>query len=134
MRARLAEVVHGNAFFSMRQRLTKKIAGPRPRQVGRETRCRWKGTGDSDASWQKRLQSSDVVETVGDWEKRRHAITGDCFYHNTDQLAEPPRLRWDAPRDVWTLEGDLVEEEDEENSSNTRVPETGNRAERPLPG
>ena len=65
------------------------------------------------------------METVGDWEKRRHHITGDCFYHNTDQLAEPPRLRWDAPRDVWTLEGDRVEEENQEAAP---VPlETGNR-------
>ena len=45
VRARLAEVVHGNAFFSMRQKLTKKkIEGQGPK-VGREARRRWERHG-----------------------------------------------------------------------------------------
>ena len=108
----------------MRQKLTKRKLRAKALRLAAKHAVGGKGTGDSDAIWQKRLQSSEVVETVGDWEKRRHAITGDCFYHNTDQLAEPPRLRWDAPRDVWTLEGDRVEEENQEAAP---VPlETGN--------
>jgi hypothetical protein len=124
VRARLAEVVHGNAFFSMRQKLTKRKLRAKALRLAAKYAVGGRGTGDSDAIWQKRLQSSDVVEVVGDWEKRRHSITGDCFYHNTDQLAEPPRLRWDAPRDVWTLEGDVKEEEKREEAA--PILETGN--------
>ena len=70
VRARLAEVVHGNAFFSMRQKLTKRKLRAKALRLAAKHAVGGKGTGDSDAIWQKRLQSSEVVETVGDWEKR----------------------------------------------------------------
>ena len=108
VRARLAEVVHGNAFFSMRQKLTKRKLRAKALRLAAKHAVGGKGHGRLRRHLAEAVTVIRGCGNVGDWEKRRHAITGDCFYHNTDQLAEPPRLRWDAPRDVWTLEGEIL--------------------------
>ncbi|KAH8060409.1 hypothetical protein JL720_13573 [Aureococcus anophagefferens] len=99
VKAQLAAIVHGAAFHQAAAKMTKRklrarcCAWSRPRPSA-------PGIGDSDHRWATRLQDSMVLER-GVWERREHGETGDVFYYNTDALADPPRLTWDA--DLWSL-------------------------------
>jgi len=105
VRVQLAEIVHSNQFHAMQRRISQRKLRAKVLRLAKARSIGGRGVGDSDRWWTNRLRRSKPVEKRGVWEKRKHDDTGDFFYYNTDALADPPRLCWDAPKDVWSLDG-----------------------------
>ncbi|KAH8076603.1 hypothetical protein JL721_616 [Aureococcus anophagefferens] len=102
VKAQLAAIVHGAAFHQAAAKMTKRKLRAKVLRLVAAASIGGRGIGDSDHRWATRLQDSMVLEKRGVWERREHGETGDVFYYNTDALADPPRLTWDAP-DLWSL-------------------------------
>ena len=95
VRARLAEVVHGNAFFSMRQKLTKRKLRAKALRLAAKHAVGGKARATPTPSGRSGYSHQMLWKLPGTGEA---APSPRLLLPQHGPAAEPPRLRWDTPR------------------------------------